>query len=320
MTLDDDIRRAGARLAATPVPVPDLGRRVGRRRRVRTGAATATVAALVGVGALVLWPSAEPTSVETTGGQLSAVPTWDLVLEDAELIGDETLNATNTDVALWADDAQQAYVSLSVRPGLAESYPEPVGIATVQEDTEMPPTQGRAWFTETTGEARSTTMWWSRPDGDVWFLTAHWHGQPPTRATDAHAALRQWAQAIETGSATSDDPAYRMVDPTMHLVASDDAGERRSRGRTWRYRGHEIVLLTTKGSGAAGMSNLLSLGENVPERVTVDGQAGWKVNGSAGETLIGWAAATTPVTWSTLTIPPGLTDDADAILAALQPS
>ena len=55
------------------------------------------------------------------GGQVSAVPTWELVLADAELIGDETLNATNTDVALWADDAQQTYVSLSVRPGLAEA-------------------------------------------------------------------------------------------------------------------------------------------------------------------------------------------------------
>jgi hypothetical protein len=319
MTLDDDIRRAGARLAATPVPVPDLGRRI-RRGRIRTLAATGTVAALVWVSALLLWPSAEPTRVETTGGQVSAVPTWELVLEDAELIGDETLNATNTDVALWADDAERTYVSLSVRPGLAEAYPEPVGIGAVQEDTALPASQGRAWYTEATGEAHSTTMWWSRPDGDVWFLTAHWHGQPPTRAADAHAALRQRAHAIETGSAAPNGPAFRMVDPTMRLVSFDDAGERRSRGRTWRYRGHEIVLLTTERSGAAGMSNLFSQGENVPEPVTVNGQAGWKVNGSTGETLIGWAADTTPVTWSTLTIPPGLTEDADTILAALQPS
>jgi hypothetical protein len=171
------------------------------------------------------------------------------LLEDAELIGDETLHPTNTDVALWADEADQTYVSLTVRPGLARVYPEPAGLGPVQEDTELPATQGRAWFTEGAGEARSTMMWWSRPDGDVWLLTAHWHGQLPTREADVQAALRQWAQAIETGSATPDHTAYRMVDPNMRLVASDDAGELRSRGRTYHRRRRQVALGARRGRG-----------------------------------------------------------------------
>jgi hypothetical protein len=121
MTLDEQIRQAGARLATAPVSVPDVGRVVRRRRRIRAAAATGAVATLVGVGAVWLWPNPEPSRVET-GATEDAVPTYELDLGGVELASDETLTPRNTDVALWADEARQRYVSLTVRPGPAEAY------------------------------------------------------------------------------------------------------------------------------------------------------------------------------------------------------
>jgi hypothetical protein len=231
MTLDEQIRQAGARLATAPVSVPDVGRVVRRRRRIRAAAATGAVATLVGVGAVWLWPNPEPSHVET-GATEDAVPTYELDLGGVELASDETLTLRNTDVALWADEARQRYVSLTVRPGLAEAYPEPAGLGPMLEDTEFPATQGHAWFSETAGsQVRSMRMWWSRAEGDVWLLTAYWYGQQPVRGTDARAALRDWALRIEPGATAASEAPYEIGDPAMELVASDDAGNLRPRAR-----------------------------------------------------------------------------------------
>jgi hypothetical protein len=39
---------------------------------------------------------------------------------------------------------------------------------------------------------------------------------------------------------------YVISDPAMQLIASDDAGDLRSRARVWRWRDHEITLLTSR--------------------------------------------------------------------------
>lgn len=317
MDLDERIRRAGARLAVEPVPVPELGRLV-RRRRIRAAAATGAVAAIVGVGTNWLWPSPGPSRVETDIAE-DAVPTYALDLSGVELVSDASPTASNTDVALWADDARQRYVSLTVRPGLAEAYQEPAGLGPMQEDTELPATQGHAWFTETAGgQARSITMWWSRADGDVWLLTAYWYGPHPVGGTDARTAIRDWALGIERGPTAATDSPYVISDPAMQLIASDDAGDLRSRARVWRWRDHEITLLTIENSLAAGLSNLLARG--IPEPVTVDGHDGLMVGSvSPAGTIIGWELDAPRPAWVTLTIPPGLTDQTEQILAALAP-
>jgi hypothetical protein len=319
MTLDEQIRQAGSRLAAAPVPVPDLGRVVRRRHRIRAAAATGVVATLVGVGTIWFWPNAEPSRVETSVAE-DAVATYELSLGGVEPVNDEALTPSNTDVALWADEAQQRYVSLTVRPGLVEAYPEPAGLGPMPEDTTFPAAQGRAWFNETAGsQVRSMRMWWSRADGDVWLLTAYWYGQQPVRGTDARAALRDWALGIEPGPTGGSEAPYLIGDPAMRLVASDDAGSLRSRARVWRWRDHEITLLAIEDSVAAGFSNLFARG--VPERVTVDGHDGWMVSSSSpAETIIGWQLDTPRSAWVILTIPPELTGQTDVILAALTPA
>jgi hypothetical protein len=320
MTPDEQIRQAGSRLAVAAVPVPDLGRLVRRRRRIRTAAATGAVAALVGVGAVWLWPDPEPTRVETGTTEEDAVATYELDLDGVDLVSDEGLTARNTDVALWADESRQEYLSLAVRPGLADGYTEaPGGLGPMQEDTELPPTQGRAWFSETAGDpVRSMTMWWSRADGDVWMLRAYWHGQQPVRGVDARATMRDWALAIERDPTDAGQAPYVIGDPAMEIVAADDAGDLRSRARAWRWQGHEITLLATDDSVAAGLSNLRDRG--VPEPVTVDGHDGWMVTStSQAETVVGWALDAPRPTWVTLTIPPELSDQTDEVLAALAP-
>lgn len=318
MSLDERIQRAGARLAALPVPVPDLGRLVRRRRRICAAAATGAVATLIGVGTVWAWPTPERSRVET-GVADDAVATYELDLGGVELVGDETLTPSNTDVALWADEARQRYVSLTVRPGLAEAYPEPAGLGPMQEDTEFPPTQGHAWFSETPdSQVRSIRMWWSRADGDVWLLTAYWYGLHPVGGTDARAVLRDWALGIEPGPPGASEGPYLIGDPAMELVASDDAGTLRSRARVWRWQDHEITLLTTENSLAAGLSNLLARG--VPERVTVEGHDGWMVSSaSPAGTIIGWQLDAPRPAWLTVTIPPELIDQTEEILAALAP-
>jgi hypothetical protein len=319
MTVDERIRQAGARLAAAPIELPDLGRMVRRRhrRRIRAAVVIGAVATFVGVGAVWLWPNTEPARVET-GVADDAVPTYELDVQGAELVSDEALSPGNTDVALWADEPRQTYVSLTVRPGLAEAYPEPAGLGPMQEDTEFPAGQGRAWFSDTgDNQVRSIRMWWSRADGDVWLLSAFWYGEQPVRGTEARQALRDWALTIETGEDGSGEPSYVIGDPRMDLVASDDAGTLRSRARVWRWQDHEITLLAIENSIAAGLSNLLAHG--VPERVTVDGHVGWMVDSaSPAGTIIGWQLDdTSRPTWVTLSIPPELTDQAEEILATL---
>jgi hypothetical protein len=316
---DEQIRQAGSRLAAAPIPVPDLGRVVRRRHRIRAAAAIGAVATLVVVGAIWLWPRSEPSRVET-GVSEDAVPTYGLDLGGAELASDETLTPSNTDVALWADEARQWYVSLTVRPGLAEAYPEPAGLGPMKEDTEFPEAEGRAWFSETAGsQVRAMEMWWSRADGNVWLLTAYWYGQQPVRTTDARVALRDWALGIEPNPTGGSEAPYRIADAAMQLVASDDAGSLRSRARVWHWRDHEITLLAIENSVAAGRSNLLARG--VPEPVSVDGHDGWMVNGaSPAETIVGWQLDTPRPAWVTLAIPPELTEQTEEILAALTPA
>lgn len=303
MAIDEQIREAGPRLAAAPVAVPDLDRVVRRRHRIRAVAMTGAVAALVGMSATWLWRDGELARVETgvaddpatssgtdaRSEQADAVSTYELVLGDAELVKDETLTPSNTDVALWTDDAQQRYLSLTVRPGLAEAHhPEPAGLGSMQEDAQFPAVQGRAWFSETNGsQVRSIRMWWSRADGDVWLLTAHWYGQQPIDAADGSAVLRDWALGIEAAPSAAVATPYEIADPAMQIVASDRASDLRSRARVWRYRDHEVTLVAIENSAAAGFSNLLARG--APEQLTVAGHSGWMVTSpSPAETIIGW--------------------------------
>lgn len=290
---------------------------VGRRRRI---AASVGAALLVATGAIWL---ATRQGDEDPGvppvDSVNALPTYDLILDDAELTHDESMSLGTADSVVWFNGTSETYLTLTVRSGIAAAYPTPSGLGPMAEDESFPVSEGRASFGNIkSDQLRSMTMWWARPDGDVWLLRAFWYGVSPLNTSQATQALREWALGIKVGSASRDIASFETADPTMSRFAFDRSGELRSRARVWEYRGQEITLLTIEHSHAVGLSNLLALGK--PARINVAGNnALIVVDGVGGNTVIGWHVASPTDGWVTLTIPSGLVDEVDTIVAAMKP-
>jgi hypothetical protein len=299
---------------------PLVPARARSRLPVAVGAALVACVLIV-VGIVALRGNGRALSIKTgpssSGG---GVPTYQLRLKGAELLREQRLTASGSDVLLWGDDDRQTYLSLNVRPGAARVQPEPAGLGPMTEDASFPAREGRAWFGGGTGtESRSMRMWWARPNGDLWLLTAHWYAPPPVDLAARRTQLREWALAIKrpsTPSAAGD--LYHLVDPTMRVLAFDQAAERGSRARVWRYRGYEITLLVIEDSAAAGRSNVLALGK--PEPVTVGDNDGWIVPRTPAGTIVGWRIGGSRSAWATLTIPAAVADQTEVILRDLAPA
>lgn len=73
-----------------------------------------------------------------------ALAGYDLNIDGAQLVREESLDARTLDVAVWGDVAKPSYLTLTVRPGLASAYPEPSGYGEMRQDLSFPPTEGRA--------------------------------------------------------------------------------------------------------------------------------------------------------------------------------
>lgn len=301
---------------------------VGRRRKI---AASVSAALLVATG--VIWiatrqgdvdPSILPVepATEATGyaAGMNAVTTYDLTINGALLVTDETGSPRTIDNVVWSNGTTETYLTLTVRPGIAAAYPTPSGLGPMAEDESFPLGAGRASFSDVKADqTRSITMWWARPDGDVWLLDAYWYGTSPLNTGQATQTLREWALGIKVGSATRDIASFETADPTMSRFAFERSGDLRDRVRVWEYRGQQITLHTIEYSHAeGGLSNLLAKGK--PMRVSVAGNdALIVVDGESMDTVIGWQVATPTSGWITLTIPSDLADEVDAIVAALRP-
>ena len=330
MNVDERIQSAGSRLASTPVAVPDLERLMRRRSlRVRASAVAGSVAVIsLGVVVLVGHDSnreqsvTEPVATPETVAVDAPAGRYELALEGATPLPVESLTARSTDTAVWSDEAAQTYLTLIVRPGAAPSTREPSGLGYMVEDTSFPVTQGRAWFTSTDDALiRQMTMWWSRPNGDLWLLNSFWYGQEATDNADGRRALREWALAISAPEPVDEQRQYRLAGSSMRILATDQGGDVESRAQVWSYQHGSVVdkitLLSLQGTVASGRANLLARGK--PEQVRIDGYDAWQVTDSTtGEIQIGWPTEDTPPEWLTLTIPATLESLTPQIRAALQ--
>ena len=159
------------------------------------------------------------------------------------------------------DEARQTYLSLAVR----RVSPRPIrnlrASLRCRSTPRSPRRRERAWFIEAAGQVRSMRMWWSRP----WWRRLVHHGVLVRRAAGPrHGCQRRPAATGRSGSDpgptdTSDAP-YVIGDPALRLVASQDAGVY-DPGRVWRWRGHEITLLTIgRTPSHPGSRTLLTLG------------------------------------------------------------
>jgi hypothetical protein len=330
MSIDERIKSAGSRLASTQVGVPDLERLIRRRSRyARVTAAVSSLAVVaIGVAALIVYDrsreqsATEPTATSGNVATDAPSPRYELVLDGATPTPVESLTASSTDTAVWINEDTQTYLTLVVRPGLALRVQVPTGLGPVVEDTSFPTDHGRVWFT-TIGDAavRHITMWWSRPNGDLWLLDSYWYGHNPVNTTDGRRTLREWAQAITAPDQIDPQQQYRLADPSMRRLATDRGGEVESRAQVWNYRVgsvlDKITLLSIQDTGASGRANLLARGK--PEAVLIDGHDAWQViDSTTGEIQIGWQTGNARPTWNTLTVPARLAPLTPQIRAALQ--
>lgn len=330
MSIDDRIESAGSRLASTPVAVPELERLVRRRsRRVRVIAVVGSVVVVsIGVAALVRHDGSaakvDAKSVVPTDshpGDPSARH-YELALEGATLVDDSTSTARGAPNAVWFDEATGTYLTLDVLPGEATTTREPSGFAPMVEDTTFASTRGRAWFTDTgSSSIRRMTMWWSRPDGDVWLVESFWYGDNPVQATDGRSALRSRALAIASPDPSHNQQHYELADPSLRRVAEDQGGDVQYRVQVWTYQVGSVVenitLMSTQASVATSVIAALTHGK--PELVRIDGHDAWQVTDSAtGDIYIGWQAGEDRPAWVALTIPASLASLTLQIRAALR--
>jgi hypothetical protein len=234
-------------------------------------------------------------------------PTFGLRLEGATLVREETLTA-----ALWTNADETAYLSLVERPGLAEVAVPGGGIpGGGEEATDFPADQGTAVFQSPRGSDHPTTkLWWARPDGDLWILSAHWQPSDTRGVVALRAELQEWALAIQR---IEDEAGFELADSDMRLLAAEVGGELASRSRVWNVDGQEILLLALDGIPATGFANLLVVGW--PEPQAVAGRDGWIVRHGSGAVLA-WSTEGSG-SWVTVSIPPGLADRIDEIAATL---
>lgn len=136
MTVDEEIRQAGSRLADAPVAVPDFDRLVRRRHRMRAVGMSGAMVLLVMVGVISLWPDAGSVGVETgvaNGRHPATGPTIGLsragiwpgderqfatAEETAQVFAEEVLGWEGADVILDAAEANgPTWLTVSRRDG-----------------------------------------------------------------------------------------------------------------------------------------------------------------------------------------------------------
>ena len=332
MSIDDQIESAGSRLASIPIAVPEFGHLVRRRsRRVRVNAvAGSVVVALIGLAVLVRHDGsavevAAPSVVPTYSrkGDPTAGP-YELAVDGARLVEDSTSTARGGPNTVWFDEATGAYLTVAVLPGEAGSgaIPGPTGLEPMVEDTTFTSTRGRAWFTSTHSDSiRRMTMWWSRPDGDVWLLESFWYGDNSVAAADGRGALRNWALAITAPDPQHTQQHYEVADPSMRRVAEDQGGDVDFRVQVWTYQVGTVVEHITLGSteDSVATSVIAALTRGKPKVVRVDGHDAWQVTDlPTGDIYIGWQTSQTRPAWANLTIPASLASLTPQILAALR--
>jgi len=240
----------------------------------------------------------------------------DLVLAGATLQLTEALVASNSDVMTWADAAQSTFLSVSSRPRLVAVQPVPPDSEAMTPAKAFPSEHGTAWFgVSATDTSTTAKMWWSRPDGDVWFVNAHWYGPVRPGAEAAETRTQEWALRLSQDRDTGTPVKEVTFGDGLVLIDVDEAGELQSNAQVWTYNGSEITLLSIENSVAAGYGNVVAIG--VPSRVVVAGSEGLMVTAADGTVTVGWQPSTGPETWYTLTIPPALSAQKAAIIDAL---
>ncbi|MFP3907996.1 MAG: hypothetical protein ACLFWR_13280 [Acidimicrobiales bacterium] len=279
----------------------------------------------VPVGAsLVVFLDADGSAIDAIGGEVppglersEPLPTYRLDLPGAVPFSYGSTRPAVAATVVWGGTAErQPHLSLNLRLADSDAAMTPTGFGPMTEDADFPERDGRAWFTTDTGEpVRSLRMWWTRPDGAVWLLTMAWpeaaDGIPHADAVDQ---MRSWALAIEAPE-SGDVADYRLPLAGVQRLAADERGTIRSEARVWRYRDEEIVLSVSDGGVASGLTNALALDEI--ERITVDGQLGWRGIDPEGRTVVSWHRPDDDL-WARLLIPASLADEVDDIVAALE--
>lgn len=324
--------------AAPPIRLADVrarSRQATEHRRNRI-LVVAAAAALVLGGLVAVYavraPDDQPSAVPPPAGSVplaqSVVGAADqLSVPGAQQTVDELLMVGTTPGAVWKESRSETYLALVVRAGLTTAYPEPSGLGPMRQLEELPAELGQLWVTDSdANEATSpqiVRMWWTRPDDDVWLLTAYWYepndpNPTPNRALDAMAG---WATSIvatgDPGTPYELDNAA-VAGSTMELLFAQPGGEHPSRTQAWQVDGHEVTLLTTEHAAASGLHNLLGAGP--PATTAIAGQPAWTVHTSSGGVLAGWSTPGPEETWSALTIPAELAERSSELLASLATS
>lgn len=247
--------------------------------------------------------------------------TYELSLDGATPLPTETRTARTASGALWVDRVSGRYLSLTIRPGLADGYPAPVGLGPMARSESFPGSRGQAYLTQSDeSHVRTMTMWWTRTDGAVWILSAYWYGDDPVPFGEAQQMFETWA--LEISIVSSDDPqdTFQLGDASMALFAEGRSGDVKSRAQVWNLvRGTEqgkIILHTIEDTAAVGLSNLLAVG--MPTEITLFGRVAWIVKDNSGEVKVAWRTGNTEQDWTTLIIPASIASYTSEILSALR--
>lgn len=314
MNVDERIPAAGSMHAEVSGTTPQLERVPGQRvrRRLATVIASATVTAISGIALLACGSNRSPAAEAWT---------YELSLDGATPLPTETLTARTASGALWVDRASGRYLALTIRPGLADGYPAPVGLGPMARSESFPGSRGQAYLTQSDeSHVRTMTMWWTRTDGAVWILNAYWYGDSPVPIGEAQQTFETWALDISVISSDDSQGTFQLGDASMTLFEAGRPGDVGSRAQLWNFvRGTEqgqIILDTIEDTAAVGLSNLLAHG--MPTEITLFGRTTWMVEDNAGRVTVGWRAGNDEQDWSTLTIPASIASYTSEILSALR--
>lgn len=315
MNIDKQITAAGSMPTGAAVAAPELERVPGRRFRRRLAIVVASTA-VIAIFGITLLPGGSNRSPAAEAW------TYELSLDGATPLPTETRTARTASGALWVDRVSGRYLSLTIRPGLADGYPAPVGLGPMARSESFPGSRGQAYLTQSDeSHVRTMTMWWTRTDGAVWILRAYWYGDDPVPFGEAQQTFETWALGISVVS--SDDPhdTFHLGDASMTLFAANHGGEVGSRSQGWDLvrgtrQGRIGVLTIYPSAGAMDLANLLAHG--MPTEITLFGRTAWMVKGNAGQITVGWQAGNAKQEWSYLTIPASIASYTSEILSALR--
>lgn len=315
MNVDERIPAAGSMHAEVSGTTPQLERVPGQRfrRRLAVIITSATVTAIGGIALLACGSNRSP-----------AAEAWkyELPLDGATPLPTETRTARTASGALWVDRVSGRYLALTIRPGLADGYPAPVGLGPMARSESFPGSRGQAYLTQSDeSHVRTMTMWWTRTDGAVWILRAYWYGDDPVPFGEAQQMFETWA--LEISIVASDDAPenFRLGDESMTLFAASRSGLVGSRSQEWDLvrgtrQGRIGVLTIYPSAGAMDLANLLAHG--MPTEITLFGRTAWMVKDNTGQITVGWQAGNAKQEWSYLTIPASIASYTSEILSALR--